>query len=578
MDLPERRVSLQFMLPVYSAAFGPVDLDDEAFNQDLQEYAGQPEKYFQVILEAIRHLNHCDMKPALRGELNDDLLSLFYPAAMQQLAKHAKTGGVPESEARRTILRRIVDIAQILIVSHQVIFVGHYQGSNYHYVHNHGAVLQSVARILELFLLKQQARALRYQELQATDWEVINTLFYVMYHYDDVDDLLPTLKQALELGRDNHDITLLERFILLHAVARFDVLRWPTHIQWVIASYVRSVEAPVQVRVDDGRNLGKNELLVYCNGQRPASTQRLSHPPGDALVLDARNLMDAVRKDCMGVLRAQSRQDIEKIPRFARLPEDEHFVIFDQLVRGLSHQADHAHVHTPQPMNDLRIFVGFADVFNLLSHRQSMFAAEDRLDDLLARRSAKIAEDHLATDKTVWSLISQTENTVRLSTQETEFTTELRIGSLLACGLGDNINRPVLAVVIRVHRPQSKTVEVDLQRLASYAEPVMFSMNQALDKTVPGDMRKSALLVYDHKYPGQWHLIFPPRDVVMAVDKLALHRNAQAIPMPLTAMRLATNDVYCFTTGLTSEQLGVSGEPDYPTPPSQAHHSAGWLL
>lgn len=577
LDLPARSLPLQFNLPVFSGEFQPPDPDSDAFNEDLAEYEGQPEQYFKVIQMAIKHLNHCEMNPRQRRELNEALLTVFYPKALAQLAKHAQTGGVPEPVERRRVLRAMDDIAQTLIVSYQILFAGHYHGGNYHYVHNHAHVLQAVVCILELYLLKQQAKALRYQELLPADWAVINTLFYVMYHYDDVDDLLPTLAKALEIGREQHDLSLLDRFVLLHGIARFEMLRWPTHIQWVIGSYIRSVTEPVLIRPDEGEALGRHDWLVYCYDQRAAHAQRLTTPPGGALVLDARHLMEAVRKDCMALLHARSREEIEQIPRFARLPEREHFVIFDQLVRGLSHQADHPHGQRPEAIEDLRIFVGFAEVFKLLAHRQSIFAAEERLEDLLSRRSAKLAEDHLATDTTVWTVVSQTENTVRLSTQETAFTTAMRIGSLLACGIGDNINRPVLAVVTRIHRWRDKEVEVDLQRMASYAEPVMFSMNQPLDKTVPGDLRKSALLVYDHKYPGQWSLIFPPRDVVLAVDKLALHRGGQATPIPLTGMRIATNDFYCFATGLTSAQLAVPGEPDYPTPPCKQARAAGWL-
>lgn len=578
MDVPTRTLNLQFSLPTVSDKFDMNEMENEAFNKDLEEYKNVPEKYFKVLLDGIKHLNHCEMKPRHRRDLNDDILELFYPVAMAQLAKHAKTGGVPEPDGRKVTLRAIADIAQVLIVSYQILFSSYYHDNNYHYVHEHDEVLQTVARIFELFLLKQQVKALRYQVLAAEDWEVINTLFYVMYHYDDVEDPLPTLKKKLQIGRSFQDISLQDRFVLLHCVSRFDVLRWPTQIQWVIASYVRSIENAVTVRVDDG-NLGQEELVVYCYGGQPASEHRLASPPGDALVLNCRSLVAAMHKDCVGMMRAKKHHDIAAVsPRFAQLPEEEHFVIFDQLVRGFSHQNDHVGAKHPQQIDDLRVFVGFAEVFNLLNHRQSVFAAEDRLVDSLARRSALLAEDHLATEKSIWTVVFQNEQMVRLSTQESLFTTAMRIGSLLACGLGENVNRPNLAVVSRIHRARPKVVEIDIQRLASYAQPVMISINQPLDQPVASEQQKSALLVYDHQRPGKWSLMFPPRDVVLGVDQFALHRGGHSLPIHLKGMRNATNDFYLFSTELHSEQIGVEGEPDYPTPPTLLHHAAGWLI
>lgn len=575
MDVPTRTLKLQFALPTVSEKFDMSEMENDNFNEDLEEYKDVPAKYFKVLLDGIKHLNHCEMKIRHRRALNDEILGLFYPAAMTQLAKHAKTGGVPEPDERKQILRAI---AQVLIVSHQIIFSEHYHGSNYHYVHSHDEVLQSVARIFELFLLKQQAKALRYQVLAAADWELINTLFYVMYHYDDVDDPLPTLKKQLQIGRNFQDISLQDRFVLLHCVSRFDVLRWPTQIQWVIASYVRSIESAVTVRVDDGA-LRQEDLVVYCYGGQPASERRLATPPGEGLILDCRHLIDAMHKDCVGMMRAKKHHDISAVlPRFAQLPEEEHFVIFDQLVRGFSHQNDYPSASHSQKVDDLRVFVGFAEVFNLLNHRQSIFASEDRLIDSLARRSALLAEDHLATESSIWTVVFQNEQMVRLSTQESPFTTAMRIGSLLAGGLGENVNRPSLAVVSRIHRSRPKVVEIDIQRLASYAEPVMISINQALDQPVTHDQQKSALLVYDHQHPGKWSLMFPPRDVVLGVDQFALHRGGHALPIHLSGMRNATNDFYLFASDLHSGQVGVAGEPDYPTPLAKQHHAAGWLI
>jgi hypothetical protein len=214
----------------------------------------------------------------------------------------------------------------------------------------------------------------------------------------------------------------------------------------------------------------------------------------------------------------------------------------------------------------------------LLKHRQSKFGGEERLEDLLSRRSSLIAESHATTKESVWTLLYQDDKMMRLSTLETSFTTAMSIGSVFACGLGANVNRPSLAVVSRIFRPEPKRVVIDVDRLASYAEPVILTINAAAGQTLQAHQKKAALLVYDHNVPDQWGLMFAPQDIAMGVDQFVLHCRNQVLPVQLVAMRNATNDFYLFSTTLTSAQLGITGEPDYTIQPVKHLSASGWLI
>ena len=568
-DLPARELPLNFSLPKPSGRFAASNSSGGEFARRLDEEKGRPAEYFRLLLAEIKHANRCSLKPQQRLSFTRDILKLFYPIALAQIAKHAKTGGIPEDDDRRQTLNQMVEIAQILITSCQILFAFYYSGSNFQYARARGTVLMCASRIFELMLLKQQARALRYQLLAESDWQLVNTLYYLMSRYEDVEQPLPTLKRELELGKAHADVSLNEQYACLQMLAKFDMLRWPTHLQWIIVSYLQGVESAVRVRIDEVNGKpGRNELIAYCYGGQPASSQPLSSPPGPVMLLDCSTLNDAIRKDCMGLV--QAGQAGSAIPaRFARFPNAEHFVISEQLLRGLENIVEDDVVEKETRVEELRIFVGFAEVFAMLRHKQGRFAGEDRLADMLAKRSALIAEDHLATEKSMWTLLFQNEKMIRLSTQETSFTTQMSIGSLLAYGVGDDIARPSLAVVSRIFRPSSKLVVIDMHSIAHYAEAVAMTVNA----TERADQLKPALLVHGKK---GWGVMFPPRDILPGFDKIAMWRNGHEFDIKLESRCNATTDFYLFSIPAMADQLG--GAPDYPTPAVRKTHTPGWLL
>lgn len=577
-DLPARSLPLNFTLPNASQRFKASRSSDGEFARAIKEAREIPSEYFSLLMAQIRHINRCNMKPQQRLKLMRDTAQYFYPMALAQIARHASTGGVPEDEERRKVLKLLVDVAQTLIVSYQILFLFHYASSNFKYVRARSTVLECASRIFELMSLKQQTLALQYRLLDAQDWQLANTLFYVMSCYEDVEEPVVTLRKALDLAGGRSTVCLREQFSLLHMVARFDMLRWPTHLQWVVGNYVANVENAVRVNVDTGNlKLERNELVAYCYGQNSATGNVPAVAPGPAMVLNCSALTDAIRKDCIGLIQSKKDRGFMVPPRFARMPEAEHFVISDQLVRGLQTVDDNPEMEKEIKVEDLRIFVGFNEVFSLLHHKLGRYASEVRLADMLAKRSAQIAEDEIATDKSVWSLLVQNDKMIRLSTQETAFTTPMIIGSLLAYGIGEDINRPSLAVVARIFRPTLKTVVIDIHSIASYAEPVMMTVN-ADDSSMGQNRAKPALLVYNQKRLGGWGLMFPPQDVVLGFDRIGIHRKGQALALAMKARINATNDFYLFSTPILSDQLGITGEPDYPTPAVRKTHPAGWLL
>lgn len=572
LDLEPRELPLNFDFPRISTQLTAGSGSAGNLMGQLREASEAPAEYFAALLNVIKHLNRCALRPRQRLALTRDILNLFYPAALEQLVKLAKGGGVPEDEERKQTLSRMADIAQILTVSFQILFAGIYGGSNFKYARGRGLLQESVSRIFELMLLRQQARALRYQLLEEADWRCVNTLFYLMCRYEDVRLARPTLQKRLGLATGRVAVNWHDQFVQLHIAAKFDMLRWPTHLQWVISNYVYGVENSVPIRLSDEAQPGRHELIAYCYAGGAALAQAQKPPPGPALLLDLSGLSEAIRKDCQGLMQAKKKRDIAALPpRFARFPETEHFVISGQLLDALAGAGSDLLVERETSVQDLRIFVGFMEVFSLLRHKQSEFAGDERLADVLAKRSALIAADHTATATSVWSLLVQNDSTVRLATQESSYTTRMSIGSLLAYGVGEDINRPKVAVVTRIHRPSNKQVVIDLHSLANYAEPVLMTVNAARQPTNSPRTGKPALLLHDRMQRGAWQLMFQPQDVLPGVDQIAIHRQRQEYPIDLESWRNATHDFHLYSTSLSSAHLGISGEPRYSAVPATVH-------
>lgn len=445
----------------------------------------------------------------------------------------------------------MAEIAKVLITSYQIIFTKIYEGKNFQYARAHALREECISFIFELTLLRQQLAALRYQLLEEVDWQCVNTLFYVMSCYDDVQKPRETLAKQLSLDTSRSSVSWKNQFAELHMVAQFDMLHWPTRLQWVIGTYVHGVENSVLTSQSPSIRPSRNQLMTYCYSSQAAQREALASEPGSALLLDFNGLSQAIRKDCMDLLQAKKKRDKSALPaRFTRFPEAEHFVISDLLLRGMQSIPTTEDVEGGIDVSDLRIYVGFSSVFSLLNHRQSIFASEKRLVDSLARRSAQIAADQRATETSGWRLLLQTETQMRLCTQENTYTTPMSIGSLLAYGDIEQGQIPKLAVVSRIYRPNNKHVVIDIVILANDADAVLMNVNATLKPSVNNNSRSGnpAMLLYEKNRGSSPLLMFPPQDVLPGIDKIDIFHQEQKRPIELKNWRNATHDFYLYTT------------------------------
>lgn len=559
LDLPARDIPLQFLLPSVSNQLVVGYGRDVEFLDRLDAAKDHPDEYFSILRNFVKRMNRCAMKPRHRLTLTREILSLFYPTGIESLVKMAdkkrSAGGgkdIPEELNRRNALAHMAEISKVLIVSYQIIFAKIYEGKNFQYARAQALREECVSFIFELTLLRQQVAALRYQLLDPADWQCVNTLFYVMSCYEDVQKPRKTLARQLGFDTSRASVSWEKQFSELHIVAKFDMLHWPTRLQWVIGTYVYGVENSVLTSLFKSIRPERNQIITCCHASQAAQREALVSDPSRALLLDFNALSQAVRKDCMDLLQAKKKRDRGALPaRFARFPEEDHFVIFDLLLRGMQSIPVAEDVEGGIDVSDLRIYVGFSSVFSLLNHRQSIFASEKRLIDSLARRSAKIAADQRATETSGWRLLMQTETQMRLCTQENGYTTPMSIGSLLAYCETEQAQSTKLAVVTRIYRPNNKHVMIDLVILANDADAVLMTINSASQPSAgEGNSRSGtpAILLYEANRRSQPLLMFPPQDVLPGIDRIDIFHKEKMRPIELKNWRNATHDFYLYAT------------------------------
>lgn len=560
LDLPVRDIILQFQLPSVSEQLAVGYGGDKNFIDRLDAAKENPEEYFSILRNAIKRMNRCAMKPRHRLTLTREILELFYPAVLESLTEMAdkkrNSGGggkdIPEEQNRKHALAHMAEIAKILITSYQIIFTKIYEGKNFQYARAHVLREECVSFIFELTLLRQQVAALRYQLLDAVDWHCVNTLFYAMSCYDDVQKPRETLAKQLNLDTSRTSVSWKNQFAELHMVAQFDMLHWPTRLQWVIGTYVHGVENSVLTNPSQEKRPSRNQIMTYCYASQAAQREALLSEPGPALLLDFNGLSQAIRSDCIDLLQAKKKRDKNALPaRFTRFPEAEHFVISDLLLRGMQSIPTTESAEGGIDVSDFQIYVGFSSVFSLLNHRQSIFSAEKRLADSLARRSAQIATDKRATETSGWRLLMQTETHMRLSTQENGYTTPMSIGSLLAYGQIEQGQAPKLAVVSRIYRPNNKHVLIDISILANDADAILMSVNPTSKSSANDANFRSgnpAILLFEKNRSSLPLLMFPPQDVLPGIDRIEIFHQEQTRPIELKNWRNATHDFYLYTT------------------------------
>lgn len=565
-NLPKRRLDLEFnLLPPNRRGRKPrLGL---AVLARLRKHSNQSrQQTLQTLLEELKAANRYAMSPGMRLNFSGVVLKTYYPLAVECRGLYGREAGIPDDAVRQNELDTAAAIARALTVSYKHVLQRYYDASRFRYARNRKRVFQCASRILELTRLEQRLLGLRYRKLEGRAWQDIHTVFALLASYENVDFPLPTLECSLDDSRPRQLVSPHDLYCAIQAYALLDATTWPVEQLGFIDSYRQSLDKPINATLDSPPG-GKHWAYAAAYHDGEPHERPIQPGQGPAIAINYGVLAQSIRADLQALLQSRREQANFQVPATLAPLQDAYRVSIASLMNRniASRQHWHESGQLAEPLTGLHIYVGFDEIE---AHLASIFApnpvhrAKRQLADSLADRSAMFGEDHTATTESLWQILHSDAARLGLRTQETQFTTPMGIGSLLAYGMGaEDRRRPRLGALSRIYRPQPGTLILEIARLASYAEPV--SVAKALPDQ-PGGPPATPLLafrVFDQRFG--WGLLLPNQESFWRDTLVFMRDKSQTVKCRLGAVKALT---HYFTLFGMPEQLQQQQAPEYPLP------------
>lgn len=589
-NLPPRTLGLAFDLPIPYRRPTRAELSPDKARERYAALAQNRRAQLTLAVEHIRTVNRSRVAPKQRFAVAEAALVPVVATARELVAEiYEAAGGVPEHAGRRERLEVIGGALQTLLAAYRTVFRCDYEKRPFAYARARRRVHLCAHRILELILMLQQARALRYQPLEGGHWRTANTVFRVMLDYEQVDVPLETVGPLLGTRRSRDARSLRDLYAGLQVPWLLDFPSWPETLFPFALDYCRALrdcvvflpEGDAPAPQDRGPAPDRARPLAWtaCLRDREPGAARGPDREGAALAIDCSLLAEAAQADFDALRKAREAQDPGLVPRRFAPIEPASQLAAAYLMARFAARDPHpeAPAAVPGDFPDLRVHAGFQEVF---AHLQAIFdpdgrlAAGRELSDLFAQRSAAIGEDHTAVEASLWHVLQETGGRLRLQTQETRFTHRLTIGSFLAYGVGEaGIRCPRLGKVARISRPDSGMVMVDVLEFADYARPVGVRHGEsgAGSPVRRGDLVR-ALLAY-HEGSG-WSILLPEQTRFWEHVPVRILGGAQELHLELGELR-DLGEGYCLFR--LKARIEAGQRPHYPEPATSgpADHPEG---
>ncbi len=475
-----------------------------------RELAEYPIELLREIDRYLKRLNTERLPPRQRLRWVIFCLQHACPAIRKIYSEHHKGDAVPEAHDRREGLMVAIHVCSQLAVGFKHILRRDYQLPDARYSRVRGRVRECAQLVLELIRMEQRLRALRYQKLPATAWLDCNRIFFAIRQCEDVHaqrKALTCLQVPLE--RKDGDASLARRlaqnisihqlYIMIQLYGLMDTNTVSSQKMHIVDAQLAKVLPRLKAVTDTGGSLGMGQVIVYGNQDRPPFFERQDEKAEAALA--RQRLLDAEEHGSTGQqVPVAVRIDLMLLEESLRREHEQLYRLFDSSdaddrSRMAADSQDLTRLLTVDAMCDklrmkrrqhprryalgkkiLYVYTGFMSVYQLLleaeaeDDERALLSDEHQLRDALAERSALIASERDSSSAGQWFVMDISAGGVHIRTRESQFTTALFIGQLVAFGYTrEELRSPTVGYVARFLR-NGPDIEVTLRTLSTKVE------------------------------------------------------------------------------------------------------------
>ena len=285
-----------------------------------------------------------------------------------------------------------------------------------------------------------------------------------------------TWVRSAKNGSQGLHATIRSLYISIQLFGVLDAPSWSTRLIHAPDGYLETIDNPVIIHADHHQELPPGNLLTGVVHGAPAVFQRDARLTEPCIIIEYSNLYNQMIQDYEELAKMKFIGDVDntRLPRpLLSLEPMERLPFLESMLFGLRPRERRQKRHAVFDNEHLRLYFGFRDGFRLLmdlADPDLKRVADTRaFVDTLAGHSAGIAENS-SFNQTKWQIANFSTGGVLITTRETNYTTPIQIGQIVTFNTTQDMKRPLVGYVARIHRPSDQQVEVAIVRLSNLAE------------------------------------------------------------------------------------------------------------
>lgn len=522
------------------------ELDKVDYVDRLEQLHNFPDKLFQTATQFFSSFNRSIIKPNKRLELVSAIIGQVYPVLAETIEKYRQQKySLPENHVRRETLLAATSMVEQFSIAYKHVFkvdVTEAVAKNYE------RMSMCAFRIMELIRIEQRLRALRYQNLPAGTWEDCNKVFFYLFDHADIEKefkLLGTASRWVKSkGAASHRLpscSIKKLYFSIQLFGVLDITTWPVWLFQVSDQYLEFVDDALCIIPDHGQEVAAGWLITAINYNRAASFKRLEVMRSPSIIIDYSNLYNylVVEHESLTKKRmlddydeSQLSEPLKNIHKYDRIP------VLETILLSLRERERHNKRHAAIDSESFRIYFGFDESYRLLSDmaqtdKKQLREMRDFIDTL-AGKSSMVLDDQ-QTSMRGWEMINFSTGGLLLGTEESDFTSPIEMGQVVAFTPSNQEKQPLLGCVTRVQRSRYRNVEIAIFRLSTHAEA-------ALVIQTGKDSTKGLPVILMRDMDEKWKILVPNQyNFVSGTPLQIIRADGKRIPARLGGLWLVKN-------------------------------------